>query len=176
MRRAGGGKAKGSAFERLICKELSLWVSRGKRDDLFWRSAMSGGRATVGRAQGKDRRAHAGDISATHKDGHVLTEYWIVECKFYKDLQLEAFVLGLPCKLRKFWRQARTEGRIHGKHAMLIAKQNRGPIMVVMADDDAERYNWATAARYAQVRAGNVAVIDFRQMLMTPYNVRIRHR
>ena len=45
--RKGGGKEKGSSFERLVCKRMSMWLSKGERDDLFWRSAMSGGRATV---------------------------------------------------------------------------------------------------------------------------------
>jgi len=45
--RKGGGKAKGASFERDICRRLSLWVSAGKQEDVFWRSAMSGGRSTV---------------------------------------------------------------------------------------------------------------------------------
>ena len=50
--RKGGGKAKGSSFERLICKELSLWITGGEHQDVFWRSAMSGGRSTVAMKKG----------------------------------------------------------------------------------------------------------------------------
>lgn len=28
-------KAKGASFERDVCKKLSLWVSDGKREDLY---------------------------------------------------------------------------------------------------------------------------------------------
>ena len=36
--RSGGGKQKGSAFEREICKKLSLWFTENERDDIFFRS------------------------------------------------------------------------------------------------------------------------------------------
>jgi len=39
----GGGKNKGSSFERKICKELSLWWSGGKSDSIFYRTGGSGG-------------------------------------------------------------------------------------------------------------------------------------
>src|SRR5215216_6431446 len=38
---------KGPQWEREVCRALSLWVTNGERVDVFWRSAMSGGRATV---------------------------------------------------------------------------------------------------------------------------------
>jgi len=96
--RPGGGKAKGAEFERSVCKRLSMWISRGKRDDLFWRSAMSGGRATIGKAAGADRSAQAGDVSAI-SDGGPFTDLaaafvscHIIECKTVKDYQLDAFL------------------------------------------------------------------------------------
>jgi hypothetical protein len=128
----GGGKGKGSAFERSICKRLSLWVSHGKREDLFWRSAMSGGRATVGRKQGKDHAHHAGDISATHPDGHKLTEHWYVECKAYKSLQIESALLDSTGALAKFWKETCTQATAHHKLPMLIAKQNNTKILLVL--------------------------------------------
>ncbi len=61
--------AKGGQFERDICRSLSLWWSGGKHDDLFWRTAGSGGRATVRRKKGKGTKGHAGDITNTSKHG-----------------------------------------------------------------------------------------------------------
>ena len=52
MTKPGYGKQKGGEYERTVCKKLSLWVSNGTRDDIFWRSAMSGGRATLQRKKG----------------------------------------------------------------------------------------------------------------------------
>jgi hypothetical protein len=128
----GGGKGKGSAFEREICKRLSLWVSHDKREDLYWRSAMSGGRATVGRKQGKDHAHHAGDISATHPDGHKLTNHWYIECKFYRDLQIESALLDSTGSLAKFWKETCTQATAHHKLPMLIAKQNNTKILLAI--------------------------------------------
>ena len=92
--KAGGGKAKGSEFERQVCKTLSLWISDGERDDIFWRSAMSGGRATLAIKKGSISTAHAGDITPTHSLGFEFLEQFMVECKFYKDLNVESLIFG----------------------------------------------------------------------------------
>jgi hypothetical protein len=57
--------AKGSGFERQLCKMLSTWISEGKTDDVFWRTAGSGGRATVRAKKNKESaRSMHGDILA----------------------------------------------------------------------------------------------------------------
>lgn len=73
--------AKGGAYEREVCKLLSLWWSRGKADDLFWRSSNSGGRATVRAKKGKRTAGHAGDITATSPAGRKLIERITFEVK-----------------------------------------------------------------------------------------------
>lgn len=128
----GGGKSKGANFERDICKKLSLWISKGEREDLFWRSAMSGGRATVGAKKGKDLRHQAGDITAVHPSGHVLTDKFYIECKHYRDLQLDKFVVCGLGRLAKFWETTREEALQHGRRPMLIAKQNNMPTIVLV--------------------------------------------
>jgi len=130
--RKGGGKAKGSAYEREVCKALSLWVSHNKREDLFWRSAMSGGRATVGRRAGKDLAHHAGDISATHRLGHALTDQFYVECKRYADLKIESGVLRGVGKLAAFWKETCKQATIHKKLPMLIARQDQSSTLLII--------------------------------------------
>lgn len=130
--RPGGGKSKGSAYEREVCKRLSLWVSLGKREDLFWRSAMSGGRATVGKKKGLDLAAHAGDISATHPDGHVLTDHFYVECKRYGDLNFAAFLCKQQGVLAKFWGEAIKQAVAHDRIPMLIVREDRGETFVIV--------------------------------------------
>lgn len=44
---------KGSVFEREICKALGRWWTDGERDDIFWRTAGSGARATCRLERGK---------------------------------------------------------------------------------------------------------------------------
>jgi len=130
--RAGGGKAKGAAYEREVCGKLSKWVSNGHRDDLFWRSAMSGGRATVGKRKGKELREHAGDISATHPEGHKLTDRWYVECKRYRSLDIEAACVEGTGLLAKFWREASEQATAHEKMPMLIARQDRSRTLLIV--------------------------------------------
>ena len=73
---------KGSKFERDMCKLLSLWFSHGKRDDIFWRTAGSGARATVRmKNQGKMTADSAGDICAIHESAKPLTRKCIFELK-----------------------------------------------------------------------------------------------
>ena len=78
------GSAKGSAFERSVCKTLSLWFSKGKRDDLFWRTSGSGARATVRGKKGKSTISGHGDIEATCSEGKLLTEWtcWELKCGY----------------------------------------------------------------------------------------------
>lgn len=128
--RAGGGKQKGSAFEREICVALSLWMSHGKRRDLLWRSAMSGGCATIHKRAGRDIR-QAGDICAVAPEAHILTDHFFIECKHVKKLDIASFILNDRGELAKFWKQARKQARDHMRQPLLIAKENgRDPLVI----------------------------------------------
>lgn len=73
--------AKGGQFEREMCKYLSRWFSDGERDDLFWRSSNSGGRATVRTRKGKTTANQYGDMQATDPAGQPLLDLCTVEMK-----------------------------------------------------------------------------------------------
>lgn len=61
---------------------FSQWWSGDENcTDLFWRTAMSGGRATVRARKGLKTRGHAGDLCATDSFGQPLTRYCILELK-----------------------------------------------------------------------------------------------
>jgi len=132
----GGGKQKGAAFERKICQQLSLWVSDGEAKDLFWRSAMSGGRATVARKRGQKLARQAGDVTAIAPEGHQLTEQFYIELKHVANLALARFLLEGTGKLAEFWRTACVEADAYSKSPLLIAKQNRYPTLVMVRRDD----------------------------------------
>lgn len=72
---------KGGEFERHICKTLSLWWTEQERDDVFWRSSQSGGRATQRLKQGKATFGSYGDIAAVDPIGIALTSVFTIECK-----------------------------------------------------------------------------------------------
>lgn len=72
---------KGGKFERDTCRQLSTWFSDGERDDMFWRSAGSGGMATRRRSKGLQTTGHCGDVAATDEIGRVLLDVVTIELK-----------------------------------------------------------------------------------------------
>lgn len=73
--------AKGGDFEREICKKLSAWWTYDDRDDVFWRSSQSGGRATVRFRKGKRTAGSYGDITALDPIGEPLMQLFTIELK-----------------------------------------------------------------------------------------------
>lgn len=129
----GAGKSKGGDFERHVCKRLSLWLTQGRHDDCLWRSAMSGGRATIQLTEGVVNRTQGGDISAISLEGHELISRCLIECKFYADLNIvEGLVKGTG-NLIAFWRRVVADARTYGKQPVLIARQNRLPTLAIVA-------------------------------------------
>lgn len=97
--RPGGGKRKGSAFERRIAEKIGEWLY----DDKFalWRTTNSGGRATV-----RSKAAlHPGDIGPAK--GVARRFPLSVECKFTQTWSFQD-LLTRPktAPLFKFWKQA----------------------------------------------------------------------
>ena len=123
-------KQKGSAFERKMCRELSLWISGGRQDDLLWRSSMSGGTATVGKRKGIKKANMCGDISAIGEQGHTLTNAVIIECKAYKKFQWENFLYNNKGDIAGFWEVLIADCKTYNKQPFLILKQNAKPIVV----------------------------------------------
>lgn len=155
--KAGGGKRKGSSFEREVCAMLSLFVTKGVRRDVFWRSSMSGGRSTVARKRrpslkrGKQDLAHvAGDICAVHPEGTAFVDRYFVECKHYRDMQVGHAVMNGSGRLVSFFEVAfKNAWELH-KDPLLIFKQDRSPIMVASTMFGFDSLNWsaATAINY----------------------------
>lgn len=78
------GNKKGSAFERSICKQLSLWWTQDNdppSDDVYWRSSQSGGRATIRARKGKTTAGSYGDIVALDPIGEPLLKLFTLELK-----------------------------------------------------------------------------------------------
>lgn len=141
MSKAGYGKQKGSGFERTVCHLLSMWISDGKHDDLFWRSSMSGGRATVMFKKGGTNRSQCGDITAIHPDGNPLMDKFLISCKFYKDLNIEGAVTGRnKSGLSAFWIECVTEANQHNKLPMLVSKQNGTQPFICLNDEGVDYF------------------------------------
>lgn len=125
--------AKGASFERDLCKSLSLWLSDGARKDLFTRNAGSGGAFTNNLARGH-LLGMGGDVAAAHPVAYEFLQYFFVEAKFWKDLQLESALWGkgeLNTIIGKVQKQARDAKRI----PLLITKQNFRPTLLFVPND-----------------------------------------
>lgn len=129
--RPGGGKAKGSQFERECCVFMSKWISSGKQEDVYWRSALSGGRATVGFKKGKHHASQVGDISCIHPIGNHFTDNFAIEIKFYADLDYIGLLSGKG-KLLTFWAEINEQASRYKKHPFMIVRQNRMKANVIL--------------------------------------------
>ena len=130
-------KGKGSAFERDICKKLSLWWSDGKLDDVFYRTAGSGARATV---RGSKRTfGQYGDVQATDPIGQPLMDVCTIELKRgYSASTLSDFLDRGPKKkdskvqLQTFIEQAITDARLRSSEGEWILMVKRDYKEVVL--------------------------------------------
>ena len=127
-------KQKGAEWERSTCKRLSLWVSNMTREDIFWRSAMSGGRATFATRKGREAEevsAQAGDISAISAEGELLIKHFFIECKNYADLKLDTLVYGTVGLSDIYWKEPLEQAEKYKKIPLVVAKENyQNPIMI----------------------------------------------
>lgn len=124
------GRGKGGAFERLICKQLSMAMTRGLRTDLFWRTAMSGGRATLMRRRGEVNMSQTGDVTAIDPLGNWLTDQFLIECKHHRDVGLQHYLLNRKGKIAEWVKTARLQAG-HHKPFLLVFKQNNIPTLVL---------------------------------------------
>lgn len=126
----GGGAQKGSAFEREICKKLSLWWTDGERDDVFWRTAGSGGRGTNRAKKGKTTAGAHGDLTFTDPIGKPLLDVCCFEIKRgYKPDALDLVDKARGGKqpvLMDFYEQATLSAKnAIGKYGVVIFKRDQ---------------------------------------------------
>jgi hypothetical protein len=151
----GRGSHKGSSFERKMCKALSLWVTGGKSQDVFWRTAMSGGRATVMRRRGVHIR-QGGDMCAIAPEGANFVEFWFVEFKHIRDLQISQFLICNTGRLAKFWKKACKEADEHNRQPLIIAKQNNLPTLAITRSITTEMSRFAEPLFASRLRRCSV--------------------
>jgi hypothetical protein len=139
-------KAKGSKFERDVAKAISLQISGGKREDMAWRTASSGGRFTQALSRGVHHQTNAGDISATSPLSYKILSNYVIECKHYKTIDYRKWLLyrkGIVAEwLEKVESEAKTcyETRAEANESedqtiipVLILKENNQPICVIVS-------------------------------------------
>lgn len=132
---------KGSNFERQVCKELGLWWTNGERDDVFWRSSNSGGRATVRGRQGKKTYGQAGDVAAVDPIGEPLLKFVTIEIKRGYSSQSFAALLDRPKNAaQQTWeawiQQAIASQELAGSFSwMIISKRDQRDRIMMMPQE-----------------------------------------
>jgi hypothetical protein len=130
--------SKGSAFEREICKKLSLWWTKGKTDDVFWRASNSGGRAKLRGRKGQSTYGQHGDIAAVDPIGEPLIDLFTIELKRGYSTVTPFDLLDHPAKaamqkFEKWWDQVYESYQMAGSFApILISRRDRRETMIYL--------------------------------------------
>jgi hypothetical protein len=129
----GMGSLKGSAFEREIGADLSMWVSSGTRNDLFARTVLSGGQWTMSSCSPSFvRRGQAGDIGPNHPLAFEFLSKFVLECKHWAFLELDYFIWEKH-DLYEAMQKVVYEADCCQKHWMLICRENFRPTLAIFA-------------------------------------------
>lgn len=153
-------KCKGSSFERWVSKELSLWISKGERQDLFWRTHSSGSLGTISKM-----RTEYGDIMAIHEDGKTFMQEWNIECRHGKVLNVKDLLYAGVKKKKsssiiQFIEEGRTNARLSRRKPLWIFKEQGGSVLCMM--DKKENYHESTLGPLATFNFLMVCVFDFK--------------
>lgn len=152
---------KGASFEREFCKQLSLWWTKGERDDVFWRTHGSGARATQRAKAGKRTKGQYGDVCATDPIGIPLTELIVFSLKRGCSKHSLQDLLDCPKRLQDGWEtwieEVEEVHRQSGSKSWIIVvrRDRRNAIGVMPLEDIRELFiNPALIFRHKNKRYG----------------------
>lgn len=117
----GGGKAKGSGYEREICRFLTKWLSGVETPYIYYRSPSSGAVATITKSENI-----SGDIISVKPEGEFFTNIFSVEVKTgYKNADFFQHFKDMKNDVIKtFWNQCCIDAKKSSKYGMLIFKKS----------------------------------------------------
>lgn len=92
---------------------------------------MSGGRATLQARKDILNEAQQGDIGCIDSEGEEFLRKYVIECKFYKKLDITLGMLSNRGFLYLFWEKIAYDAYQARREPMLIARQNRTPTMLL---------------------------------------------
>lgn len=135
---------KGRRFEIWLATELSKWWTNGERDDVYYHTHDSGGRATKRTAKGKSTKGLHGDIHAVDPIGQPLLDLFVLECKNGYPRATLHDLLDKPNKAAKqTWEKWIEKAEASAKAAgvdwwLIFHRRDRRETVVVMPFDAAE--------------------------------------
>ena len=173
----GSGRSKkGSAFERVVSKQLSLWWTHGERDDVFWRTSGSGARAKTRSKTGEKTFGQYGDVQATDPIGQPLIDWVTIEIKKgYSKNTFQDLVDAMPKQkpvFGQFIDQARTDHKnAESEWWLLISKRDQREALVTMPLilwrflKEYKNFNIYPRALITTSKSLQIAIITFKDFL-----------
>lgn len=156
--------SKGSVFERQVCGDLSRWWTHGERDDVFWRTAGSGGRATTRQQRGKQTAGGHGDIAAVDPIGEPLMRAFCFELKRGYSRDTVHHVIDRPDRAAEqvweaFVAQAAASAEGAGSVSWaIIAKRDRREAMLWLPASGLHLLNRTHTTKHRDIRRGCVRI------------------
>ena len=135
---------KGSAWEREFCTLLSTWWTGGTRDDVFWRSSQSGGRATSRFKKGRRTAGSYGDICALDPIGQPLLDFVTIEAKRGYTASTLHDILDSPGRTQQKWESWMDQAQRSAEQAgsiswLIVARRDKRKAIVVMPAETVRR-------------------------------------
>lgn len=128
--RPGGGKCKGSAFERDVAKKLSLWITTGCSDKELWRTHSSGGVGTVSKIS-----QECGDIMGIGDIGRSFCSRYNIECRIGKVIKFSDLIYrNEKSSMYKFIFEGRENAKRSNRIPIWIFKEHCSRDIVVAFD------------------------------------------
>lgn len=178
---------KGRKFEIWLSGVLSRWWSRGKRDDIFWHTHDSGGRATKRTKLGLGTSNLYGDICATDTTGYPLLKIFTVEAKKGYNKATVQDLLDRPNHLNPFQYEEwivkidREAKEARSRSWLLIHRRDKREALVLVGNGEVANLLMSNGGTYdslvvaSSVRPGDwmlqVTLSDFLR-LVSPAQVR----
>jgi hypothetical protein len=128
----GGGRAKGSAFERHVAKMvITAFAHHGIKKVDCYRTPLSGGHRFA-------RESDPGDLVFSPKLANLFPAS--VECKSYRTLDWpKLFLSGKKGHWGDWWNQC-VAASSPGRHPLLVFRQNRSEVFCMYQPED--WWNW----------------------------------
>jgi hypothetical protein len=125
-------KAKGTNYERDFAKRLSSWWTYGNVQDSFWRTSLSGGKATVNHSD-----VHVGDICAIRPVAVPLENCVVFELKrgYNKSIILDWLLLGAASLIGQWWEKGYNQAAALNRKFILIVKHDHYPEIAFMLEE-----------------------------------------
>ncbi len=175
---------KGGAFERLMAKTLSLWMSDGKESKALVRSVLSGGWGMAG-SQGWRQ---AGDLAPNTPEGEEFRRLFVVECKHRKGIDFWHYFTASPGENIMGWwekligecQEIQKENGTLYPYPLLLFRLNHRPIMAATLKEILDpSLAWPLVmtlnSGYQQGTLAIITLDDFLQTSFEHYSYQILH-